>query len=485
MDRPGFITIVKKSEIKDSLFEDLQISKILSTDAINVLKWVCDIGEIKKRHSIFAAMENESFCELLEKCGEAILDFDKSKELLNNAIPGIEVICLTIRVLEAYINFCKNITELKGYCRLTDMIAEFFLLPENSRLTQEISCAVVKARNALAEISEFCLTFSDSNWISPSYSGKSYYERVAECAQAMGFDIPSQRTLAVRADAPVSKAYTQLFSDKVGEAEKLISPYSDIIRLDFSGDRTAINFYLEIKELIRKAESYNIPHTLPVISENRKIRINNVYDITLLAKQVSEIVPNDAFFDTEAPFFFLTGANGGGKTTYLRAVGVNTVLFLAGCPVFADHAEIYPLRYIDVHFPKDERFTDTGRLDEEKQRVRDMLDRADSDGILLFNETFSGTDDELGCALTLSTAGKMREKSVFGLYVTHYHEVSGKGFPLLHAEVEDTHDEKNKRIYRIVRADGRTMSYAKDILRKYKLDRKSLLERGRKNDQPS
>ena len=93
----------------------------------------------------------------------------------------------------------------------------------------------------------------------------------------------------------------------------------------------------------------------------------------------------------------MLGANGGGKTTYLRALGINLILFLAGCPVFATEAEMYPFDIVLSHFPKDERFDHSGRLDEERKRTEEMLNIAQNKaGFLFFNETFSGTDDKRG-----------------------------------------------------------------------------------------
>ena len=45
------------------------------------------------------------------------------------------------------------------------------------------------------------------------------------------------------------------------------------------------------------------------------------------------------------------------------------LLFLAGCPVFAQEASIYPFDTVAAHFPKDERFDHVGRLDEELLRT--------------------------------------------------------------------------------------------------------------------
>lgn len=201
-----------------------------------------------------------------------------------------------------------------------------------------------------------------------------------------------------------------------------------------------------------------------------------LYDVSLLAKNCENIVPNDADFTENEPFCFLLGANGGGKTTYLRALGVNLILFLAGCPVFAKEAEIYPFDTVLSHFPKDERFDNTGRLDEEQKRTEEMLNKAENKAaFLFFNETFSGTDDRRGFELLKDTAMKIAEKHHFGLYVTHFHEVMSLDYPVLSAEVDLS--DANKRTFRIVRSKGSVSSYAADILKKYRLDKDSLESR--------
>ena len=141
--------------------------------------------------------------------------------------------------------------------------------------------------------------------------------------------------------------------------------------------------------------------------------------------------------------------------------------------VFAKEAEIYPFDTVLSHFPKDERFDNTGRLDEERRRTEEMLKAAqDKVAFLLFNETFSGTDDKRGFDLLTDTVAKIAESKHLGLYVTHFHEVMSLDFPVLSAEVDST--DENKRTFHIVRSKGSSSSYAVDILKKYGLDKNSL-----------
>ena len=240
-----------------------------------------------------------------------------------------------------------------------------------------------------------------------------------------------------------------------------------------------LKFYLEICRLVKKAEANHIRSCIPTVSNTRKFTAQSLYDVSLIASNISKIIPNDTYFTEKESFFFLVGANGGGKTTYLRAVGINLILFLAGCPIFAHSAEIYPFSAVFTHFPSDERFDGMGRLDEEQKRTEAILQQADTDAFLLFNETFSGTAEEKGYSLLLDTVKTCEKQAQFGLYVTHFHNVNETDYPILQAEINPA--DENLRTYRILPKNSGTSSYAEDILKKYKLDKTSLWERRKQN----
>lgn len=479
MKRPELLRFDLAAKTEANVFEDLQINKVFTGETISLIAYICDSSEIKRRQSVFSALENRAFFDMFSDLSEKISSFERNKVLLAEVKSGFEQIWLKLSLLEKYLGICDAASRLKGICSciVTDEYADFFLSAESMTEQKAISADIAGMRGTVSGISDFCLSFGDKNWLSKDYSPEPYLCRLERCAAALGIEVSDRKSFSLRANEALSDAYIKLFEKEIDEICFILKKYEAVMSLDFSGDRAALAFYTEIKELLDRAGSLGIPHTLPVISERRLISIDSLYDITLLAKETKCIVPNDAEFDEAAPFFFLTGANGGGKTTYLRALGVNLLLFMSGCPIFAERAEIYPFRTLALHFPVDERFTDTGRLEDEQKRVKNMLEGAGPDSVLLFNETFSGTDDRLGAELTLSTAEKMRKSSAFGLFVTHFHDVSEHGYPMLQAVVENTPTEQNKRVYRIVRADKRTGSFAKDILKKYSLDRRALAER--------
>ena len=65
-----------------------------------------------------------------------------------------------------------------------------------------------------------------------------------------------------------------------------------------------------------------------------------------------------------------------------------------------------------------------GALDPTLKSAERIAHANGHDSFLMFNETFSGTDDVRGCELTLKAADRIKEIDAFGLFVTHFHEVS-------------------------------------------------------------
>ena len=317
------------------------------------------------------------------------------------------------------------------------------------------------------------LSFADKNWLTPDYDAVSEIDTVSSCAEKLGFTVPKKKKQNAKINLSFSDAMCRLYVDQIAQIEVEIAKYADVDFYEPTSYIPEIKFLLEIHGLLQKAKKIGVPHTIAKMAKEPCYTARGLYDVSLLAKNCEDIVPNDADFSENEAFCFVLGANGGGKTTYLRAVGINLILFLSGCPIFAKEAEIYPFDTVLSHFPKDERFDNTGRLDEEHKRTGEMLKAAqDKVAFLLFNETFSGTDDKRGFELLKDTAMKIGENHYFGLYVTHFHEVMSLDYPVLSAEVDYT--DEHKRTFRIVRSKGSSSSYAADILKKYGLDKNSL-----------
>jgi hypothetical protein len=123
----------------------------------------------------------------------------------------------------------------------------------------------------------------------------------------------------------------------------------------------------------------------------------------------------------------VTGANGGGKSTLLRAVGLAQVLFQAGLPVAAVTFTADLRSGVLTHFVRDEEAPDReGRLDEELGRLAGLLDRADPRSLVLLNEMLSTANEREGTEIALGVVTALVDAGVCAWYVTHLHGLASR-----------------------------------------------------------
>ncbi len=473
---PRLLNSSNTFSLPNTLFSDLQIDKILSSQSIAVLQHPCEPSEILRRNELFLLLDNSDNVAHVENTLSALCATERALYLLNDAKIPLDRYYRQAELLESYLSSCETLASMQGFGALFADVADYYMSEASRQLRSEMKESAQKIRKLLFEMNEGFLSFADKNWLTPDYDAVSEIESISKCAQSLGFSVPAKKAQNTKINFSLSDAVCRLYSDKVEQIESEIIKYAYVDLHEPLMYIPEIKFFLEIHGLIQRATKLGIPHTIAKIANVPLYAAKELYDVSLLAKNCETIIPNDADFTEKEPFCFLLGANGGGKTTYLRALGVNLIFFLAGCPVFAKEAEIYPFDIVLSHFPRDERFDNTGRLDEERKRTEEMLNNAkNKTAFLFFNETFSGTDDKRGFDLLTDTVAKIAESKYFGLYVTHFHEVMSLDYPVLSAEVDLS--DANKRTFRIVRSKGSASSYASDILKKYRLDKDSLAAR--------
>jgi DNA mismatch repair ATPase MutS len=139
----------------------------------------------------------------------------------------------------------------------------------------------------------------------------------------------------------------------------------------------------------------------------------------LLGASVS--VPNDLELGLEQRLLIVSGSNMSGKSTLLRAVGLNTVLAWSGAPVAATRLRTSRLRIGASIRVTDSLQDNKSRFFAEISRLRQIVDLTKSGDAVLFllDELLSGTnshDRRIGAAGIVR--GLLRANSI-GLLTTH------------------------------------------------------------------
>jgi hypothetical protein len=116
----------------------------------------------------------------------------------------------------------------------------------------------------------------------------------------------------------------------------------------------------------------------------------------------------------------VSGSNMSGKSTLLRAVGVNSVLALAGAPVCAARLEISPLQIgcsVGIH---DSLLQAKSRFQAEVERLHWILARSRTNEILfLLDEVLGGTTSNDRLFGARAAIGQLADRGAIGLVTTH------------------------------------------------------------------
>jgi hypothetical protein len=132
-------------------------------------------------------------------------------------------------------------------------------------------------------------------------------------------------------------------------------------------------------------------------------------------------VRNDLQLSGELRVLVVSGSNMSGKSTFLRTVGVNAVLALAGAPVRARRLRLTPLAIGATLRIQDSLQGGVSRFKAEVLRVRQVVDLAQGETPLLFllDEIFAGTNSHDRRIGAEAVVRGLVEAGAIGLVTTH------------------------------------------------------------------
>ncbi len=471
--QPRFLKYSSQKYYPSSVAADVGAASVFSDSAVSILLRPCGVEEIVKRQELFGLLEVRVNYKKLESLLDVIRSHRRRYETYRAAKNNLERYFAFISLIKSYREVCRTLSSFRSLGAILLEISDYYAEKISEIIALEPQ--ITRAEEIIDTMRSGILSFSDRKLITPDTAPTDEIDEIFSAALALGLEVPPRRKLSAKIDKSLSKAVCALYPDLTVEFDSIITRFDSFDLGEAVDYISEIEFFFEMLGFAEKAHSRGIGHCYPIVSDTPKFRTENAYDVTLIEKSET-IVPNDIDMSSEENFFFITGANGGGKTTYLRTAGINLLLFLAGCPVFAEDGEIYPFDYFATHFCADERFDGVGRFDDEVLRAEKMLaDAEDGYAFFLFNESFGGTDDARGFEYAQAYAEKVSVGEHFGLFVTHFHQVSATEYPILSTVIEE--DEENRRTYKMRKTRGNSSSYAHDILKKYRLDRESLEKR--------
>ena len=425
----------RRGDVPAEVFEDLKLNSVFG-GVTGVMSGLCGRDDVLRRQELFAELRDgdpalrETLDRLLQ-CARRICALDE--QFRGGRQDGARAVIFAALCAE-YCDFCDTASaaRAKGF-----LLSRFF----SAVAAQNGGDGFAEFRGEVGRMSGkyppqmACVLRTDAGFTSADANKPRTGGFLSRINERFGRDGERYASEFCPSDA-LAERIAELDRDRLRDSLSLLERFGDQYDPSVTECRDELEFICAVLGHEARLEAAGIPLCVPALSDAREITARQAYDFTLLEKGEKHIVPNDVTLDGDHPLYFLSGANGGGKTTYLRAVGINVLLALSGARAAAASFTVGPVDGIFTHFPRDERFDGEGRFANEKRRAENILYSSGRMPLVLCNETFSTTNEAKSALETEGYAAALKRAGAFGIYVTHTPGLSVAGVGSLVCEVD-------------------------------------------------
>ena len=500
---------------KKVLYENGQVRKVSDADGFitDVMHKVMmtPLGterEIRYRQHVIAdCIENEALIRSLYELSEnMLLEWEKLGRYVNGRNAGrdnasklitrvyeFRLFLGTLGSLRALLNEYRDKVQSEGLGSLCDRFTEEFPTEweaELSELSSRIAFYVdddatddTRATIRVPRIVLGCglgsdLRFQDFRLESIETINRKYRNPKGTISRIQGY-LDSFTPDSVSCDAtPQARKQTAALEYAV---VKYIMSYTEPFLQAFENFFDALHFqtafYVGAVNLIHHIHRFELDYCYPDVGTQDGLSFDNLKEFVMCLGQRITAVGNSCEMKHKM-LIIVTGANQGGKSTFLRSIGIAQVMMQCGLMVVAERYEsgIFPSLF--MHFTRrEDSQMNSGRLDEELRRMDQIIRNLGPDSLILLNESFATTTEKDGSEICYDIIRALTEAGVKILSVTHllsfaqkiYAEASAReqegtdsGVAFLSAERK----EDGSRTYKMIQSVPELTSFGLDLYEK-------------------
>ncbi|GAA0333513.1 endonuclease MutS2 [Bacillus carboniphilus] len=432
-----------KNRLKDlypsSDFSDVQRSQEETDEAYTVLRLkghvpldgIFDIRAFVKRAEIGSML---SAVELVQ-IASTIRTSRQMKKFIEELMEEEE---LSLPILQQQVEGIPHLMELEK--EITDSIDEQGYVLDHasdtlrtvrnqirskeSRIREKLD-SLVRSSNAQKMLSDAIVTIRNERYVLPvKQEYRSHYGGIVHDQSSSG------QTLFIEPQVVV-----ELNNDLQGlrvkeqqEIERILTSLSNQVGEEADSIRFTVGVLTELDFYFAKARfSKTYRGTKPFLNNEGKVSLKRARHPLI---PIDEVVENDIWLGEDFTTIVITGPNTGGKTVTLKTMGLSVLMAQAGLFVPAQEGSeigIFKSVYADIG---DEQSIEQNlsTFSSHMVNIVDILENADGDSLVLFDELGAGTDPQEGAALAISILDEVYQRGARVVATTHYPELKAYGY---------------------------------------------------------
>jgi DNA mismatch repair ATPase MutS len=278
---------------------------------------------------------------------------------------------------------------------------------------------------------------------------------------AYSFTVPPRDEAGGRILSDLTSRGINLVANAAAQSADHIGGYFTMLRAE-------LGFYVSCVNLASRLAAKGAPVAVPDPAGPSSLTFSctDLRDACLELQSPGLVVGNDVEASGR-PLVIITGANSGGKSTFLRSVGVAQLMMQCGMFVTAKSYRADVARGIFTHFIREEDSGMTsGRLDDELRRMSAVAGQISPHCLVLFNESFAGTNEREGSEIGYQVVRALLEAQVKVLFVTHRFSLADRfrrQHPSATLSLRADRQPDGRRDYKLTVKDPLPTSFGEDL----------------------
>ena len=234
--------------------------------------------------------------------------------------------------------------------------------------------------------------------------------------------------------------------------------------------RFETGFYFGAINIKNEMKRFRVGYCFPKVGSFAALEYKNLKEASMAMSQHCDTVGNTDNLNGKT-LAVITGANQGGKSTFLRSVGLAQIMMQCGMFVAAEEFKSGLFKNIFTHFTRrEDSAMNSGKLDEELKRMGKIVENVTPGSLVLLNESFATTTEKEGSAIAYDIVKALKESGIKVMTVTHlmsfarhmYEECGGAESPdsvFLSAE----RLENGTRTFKMIRHEPELSSFGLEL----------------------